>query len=55
MALVAVLVGAFLTLENAHYSHGGRVPFSFSYRDLYRAAPDPGGYVKIESRWPAAR
>ena len=41
-----------LTLENATFSHGGRVPFSFSYRDLYRVAPDPGGYVKVQSRWP---
>jgi hypothetical protein len=50
--LVAVLVGAGLTLENSTFSHGGRVPFSFSYRGLYRVAPDPGGYVKVESRWP---
>jgi hypothetical protein len=50
--VVLVVVGAALTLENASYSHGGRVPFSFSYRDLYRTAPDPGGYVRIESRWP---
>ena len=27
------------------------MPFSFSYRDLYRVAPDPGGYVKVQSRW----
>jgi hypothetical protein len=51
VVLVAVVAGA-LTLENASYSHGGSVPFSFSYRDLYKVAPDPGGYVKIESRWP---
>ena len=51
VALVAVLLGAFLTLENSSYSHGGRVPFSFSYRDLYRTAPDRGGFVKIQSRW----
>jgi hypothetical protein len=47
-----VIVAAALTLENAMFSHAGRVPFSFSYRDLYRAAPDPGGYVKVQSRWP---
>ena len=52
VGLVAVLVAAGLTLENAHYSHGGRVPFSFSYRDLYRVAPDPGGFVKVQSHWP---
>ncbi len=51
VALVAVLLGAFLTLESSSYSHGGGVPFSFSYRDLYRTAPDPGGFVKIQSRW----
>ncbi len=49
-ALLAVIVAAFLTLDNAHYSQGGRVPFSFSYRDLYRTAPDPGGYVKVQRR-----
>lgn len=51
VALVAVLLGAFLTLENSSYSRGGSVPFSFSYRDLYRTASDAGGFVKIESRW----
>jgi hypothetical protein len=51
LALLAIVAGV-LTLENASYSHGGRVPFSFSYRDLYRVAPDPGGYVKVQSRWP---
>ena len=35
---------------NASYSHGGRVPFGFSYRGLYRVAPEPGGYVKVERR-----
>ncbi len=52
VAAVVALVAVALTLENATYSHGGSVPFSFSYRDLYRVAPDPGGYVKIQSRWP---
>jgi hypothetical protein len=49
-ALLALALAAALTLLNAHYSHGGRVPFSFSYRGLYRAAPDPGGYVKVQRR-----
>ena len=48
IGLLALAVGAFLTLENAHFSHGGKVPFSFSYRGLYRVAPDPGDYVKLE-------
>jgi hypothetical protein len=49
VALVALLAALGLTLENARYSHGGPVPFSFSYRDLYRVAPDPGGYVKVQA------
>jgi hypothetical protein len=51
LALVAVLLAVGLTLENATYSHGGSLPFSFSYRDLYRVAPDPGGYVRVRSRF----
>jgi hypothetical protein len=52
VVLVAVLVAAALTLENSSFSHGGSVPFSFSYRDLYRVAPERGGYVRVQSRWP---
>lgn len=52
VALLAALVGLALTLENAHYAHGGPVPFGFSYRGLYRVQPDPGGYVKVQSHWP---
>ncbi len=44
---LALLIGAGLTLENAHYSRGGPVPFSFSYRGLYRTAPAPGEYVQV--------
>jgi hypothetical protein len=51
VTLVALLVAAGLTLENASYSRGGSVPFSFSYRDLYRVAPEAGGYVRVQSRW----
>jgi len=47
-----VLVAAALTLENAGYSRGGRVPFSFGYRGLYRTTPEPGGYVRIVQRAP---
>jgi hypothetical protein len=49
VALVALLLATGLTLENAHYAHGGPVPFSFSYRGLYRVAPERGGYVKVQS------
>jgi hypothetical protein len=52
LALVALALtlalGAFLTLENAHYSHGGKVPFAFAYRGLYRVARGPGEYVRLE-------
>ncbi len=49
VALLGVVAIA-LTLLDASYSHGGSVPFSFRYRDLYRVAPDPGGYVKVQKR-----
>jgi hypothetical protein len=48
LLVLAVLVA--LTLLNAKFSHGGRVPFGFSYRSLYRTTPDPGGYVKVQRR-----
>jgi hypothetical protein len=47
--LVAALIGLTLTLLNAHYSQGGPMPFSFSYKGLYRTTPDPGGYVKVSA------
>jgi len=50
VGLLVALLAAVLTLENASYSHGGNVPFSFSYRGLYRVSPDPGGYTKIQRR-----
>lgn len=49
-ALVLLATAVALTLLPAGYSRGGRVPFSFSYRGLYRVAPDPGAYVKVQSR-----
>jgi hypothetical protein len=52
VGLAVALAAVALTLLNARFSHGGRVPFSFQYRDLYRVAPDPGGFVKVQSRWP---
>jgi hypothetical protein len=48
VAVLVAIVAAVLTLENASFSHGGSVPFSFSYRGLYRVAPDPGGFIRIQ-------
>jgi len=47
VALLAAIIGMVLTLLDAEYSRGGRVPFSFNYRGLYRTAPEPGGYVRV--------
>jgi hypothetical protein len=47
VALLVLAVGGVLTLLDARYSHGGRMPFGFHYRGLYRTTPDPGGYVKV--------
>lgn len=48
IGLVALAIGAFLTLEPARISYGGATPFHFSYRGLYRTAPAPGGYVRVQ-------
>jgi hypothetical protein len=50
VVLLVAVVGLALTLENASYSHGGTLPFSFAYRGLYRVKADPGAFVKIEGR-----
>jgi hypothetical protein len=55
LGLLAFIAAGALTLENAKFSHGGRVPFSFSYRGLYRVPADPGGYVKVQRRRPDGR
>jgi hypothetical protein len=47
---VAVVVGAVLTLENARFTHGGALPFAFSYRSLYRVRAPAGDYVKLVRR-----
>jgi hypothetical protein len=54
-AVVVAIAAGVLTLLNAHYSRGGRVPFSFSYRSLYRVPADRGGYVKVQRRGPDGR
>jgi len=46
--LAALVIAAVLSLLDASYSHGGKVPFSFRYRGLYRTAPEPGQLVKVE-------
>jgi len=48
--MLGVLVAGGLTLENSHYSHGGSVPFHFSYRDLYRVRAEPGSFVTVHNR-----
>ncbi len=50
LGVLVLAIAVALTLEKAHYSHGQGFPFSFSYRDLYRTSPDPGGYVKVQSK-----
>ncbi|HEY8303271.1 MAG TPA: hypothetical protein VIG42_01660 [Solirubrobacteraceae bacterium] len=45
--LLVLAVGGALTLLNASYTQGGRVPFAFKYKGLYRTTPDRGGYVKV--------
>ncbi|HTR89190.1 MAG TPA: hypothetical protein VMG62_03660 [Solirubrobacteraceae bacterium] len=46
-AFVALALAAVLSFENAEYSHGGPAPFSFGYRDLYRAPSPAGAYVQV--------
>jgi hypothetical protein len=48
VGLLALALGTALTLESAHYAHGGPAPFSFSYRGLYRTAPAAGEYVQVQ-------
>jgi hypothetical protein len=55
VGVIVLAIGAFLTLENAHYSHGGNVPFSFAYRGLDRVAPEAGGFVRLEHHDSAGR
>ncbi len=46
-ALAVAVAALVLTLLPAHLSYGGPVPFSFSYKDLYRTVPEPGGDVRV--------
>jgi hypothetical protein len=47
-AILALTVGVVLTVLSPVASHGGPVPFSFSYRGLDRTSPEPGGYAKVQ-------
>jgi hypothetical protein len=47
LGLLALAGAAVLMLLDASYSHGGRVPFSFKYKGLYRTATEPGDYVTL--------
>jgi hypothetical protein len=50
VGLIALAAAIALRLQSASYSQGGKVPFSFRYKELYRAPADPGAYVKVQSR-----
>jgi hypothetical protein len=50
VGIAGVLIALALTLVSATVSGGGPVPFSFSYRGLYKTSPDPGGYAKVQRR-----
>ncbi len=45
---VAAIAGAALMLASPTVSHGGPVPFSFSYGGLHRTSPAPGGYARVQ-------
>lgn len=47
VGLLALVIGLVLSLLDASYSHGGRVPFSFKYKGLYRTDTEPGDYVTL--------
>jgi hypothetical protein len=50
VGMLALAIGVGLTLENAHYSYGGSVPFHLSYRGLYRVRPEAGAFVTLHQR-----
>jgi hypothetical protein len=47
-ALLGALVAVVLTVQSPAVSRGAPVPFSFTYRGLYRTSPEPGEYVKVQ-------
>jgi hypothetical protein len=50
--VVIAAAGIVLTLEPARYSQGGSFPFSFTYKGLFKMAPEAGGYVRVEAHYP---
>jgi hypothetical protein len=52
VALAGLAVALLLTLEPTRYSHAGSLPFSFSYRGLYKTTPEPGGYARVQAHYP---
>ncbi len=50
LLLLGAVVAVVLSIEDASYSHGGPVPFSFQYKGLFKSTPDPGSYVKVVHR-----
>jgi hypothetical protein len=50
VGVLALAIGLVLSLEPARYSHGGSLPFSFTYKGLYKTTPDPGGLVKLTAK-----
>ncbi len=53
--VMVILAGAVLALLNSSYGHGGAQPFHFSYRGLYRTAPEPGGFIRVQSHSSSGR
>jgi hypothetical protein len=50
VVLVAAAAALALALLPPRFSYGGPVPFDFTYRGLYRTAPEPGSYVTVQRR-----
>jgi hypothetical protein len=51
VAIVVLAIAILLMLEPARYSHSGTMPFSFTYRGLYKTTAETGGYVRIQSHY----
>jgi hypothetical protein len=49
--IVVAAIGIVLRLEPARYSQDGTFPFSFTYKGLFKTAPEAGGYVRVEAHY----